>query len=207
MHSSLTPSLLLFTRLFAAVIAIALSGCGGSTAVRNVESVGITTLTVHHYRNGCIGEGAFLCLQVSSDGGAIENFYSAIEGFDFEWGYRYDLDVRVEEIANPPADGSSLRYRLIDEVARTRIAFPEEVSVWVPATDVHFEPLSATQFRISDGQTFICAPSDCATLNSLIAQRFWVALDFQFPVTEGEPLVLARIRCSDAEQSFFESCL
>ena len=40
-------------------------------------------------------------------------FYDQIDGFTFESGFEYTLRVRVREIENPPADGSSLSYRLI----------------------------------------------------------------------------------------------
>lgn len=51
-----------------------------------------------------------------------EFFYDEIDGFTFEPGYLYKLLVSVETIPNPPADASSLQYRLI------RILEKEEVS-------------------------------------------------------------------------------
>ena len=42
-----------------------------------------------------------------------EYFYNEIDGFTFEPGYLYKLLVSVESILNPPADASSLKYRLI----------------------------------------------------------------------------------------------
>jgi hypothetical protein len=33
-------------------------------------------------------------------------FYETIEGFDYEEGYRYDLDVKISIVENPPADAS-----------------------------------------------------------------------------------------------------
>lgn len=40
-------------------------------------------------------------------------FYSPIEGFTFEPGYRYKVEVEIREIKNPPADGSSSAFRLL----------------------------------------------------------------------------------------------
>ncbi|MDO4948597.1 MAG: DUF4377 domain-containing protein [Bacteroidales bacterium] len=37
-----------------------------------------------------------------------------IEGFTYESGYFYTLSVRKTILANPPADGSDVRYQLID---------------------------------------------------------------------------------------------
>jgi heat shock protein HslJ len=50
---------------------------------------------------------------------AYEMFYDRIAGFEYEEGYTYELRVSVETIANPPADASSLRYTLIEQVSVT----------------------------------------------------------------------------------------
>jgi heat shock protein HslJ len=42
------------------------------------------------------------------------NFYDQIEGFTYEEGYEYLLGVKVKKIKNPPADGSSLKYTLVE---------------------------------------------------------------------------------------------
>ena len=61
----------------------------------------------------CVGVAPMKCLQVREVGGEWRNFYAPIEGFDFVEGSRYRLQVKVSVIANPPADGSSLRYQLV----------------------------------------------------------------------------------------------
>lgn len=55
------------------------------------------------------------CYQVkwTEDQKDWEYFYNEIEGFTFELGYLYKLLVSVETISNPPADASSLKYKLI----------------------------------------------------------------------------------------------
>nr|WP_317207113.1 DUF4377 domain-containing protein [Chryseobacterium arthrosphaerae] len=49
-----------------------------------------------------------------------ENFYSNIEGFTYEPGYEYVLKVKTEKIANPPADASSIKYTLVEQVSKTK---------------------------------------------------------------------------------------
>jgi heat shock protein HslJ len=49
-------------------------------------------------------------------------FYQQIEGFTFEPGYEYELLVQVITVDNPPADGSALRYSLVNMVNRTPAA-------------------------------------------------------------------------------------
>jgi heat shock protein HslJ len=60
------------------------------------------------------------CLQVQKnqtiEKGKWQNFYSIIEGFKFETGYIYKLSVTEEKIdaAKVPADGSSIKYTLVE---------------------------------------------------------------------------------------------
>ncbi|RQO30653.1 hypothetical protein DBR32_07925 [Taibaiella sp. KBW10] len=62
------------------------------------------------------------CLQVKYDKDQKnwELFYDTIEGFQYEKGYNYELIVLDERVDNPPADGSSIKYRLIKEVSKTK---------------------------------------------------------------------------------------
>jgi hypothetical protein len=45
-------------------------------------------------------------------------FYDQIEGFSFEEGFRWRLDVERRRIPNPPADGSGLAYRLLRVISK-----------------------------------------------------------------------------------------
>ena len=65
----------------------------------------------------CVGVAPQKCMLVkrSADGQA-EYFYDQIEGFTHEVGTTYVIDVAVSEIDNPPADASSVRYRLVEIV-------------------------------------------------------------------------------------------
>lgn len=48
-------------------------------------------------------------------------FYNEIEGFNYEAGYEYVLNVKEEKVEEPiPADASSLKYTLIKEVSKTQ---------------------------------------------------------------------------------------
>ena len=62
----------------------------------------------------CQGEAEQTCLQVAeSEDGPYELFYDQIEGFTHVAGTEYVIDVEVTKIADPPADASSLAYRLV----------------------------------------------------------------------------------------------
>lgn len=104
----LRPSLLLLGVL-------ALSAC--SAFGDGVETI---TLYVDAQTVECVGVGPQECLRVRRAPDAEwELFYDAIEGFEREPGVSYVLRVEVREVADPPADGSSLAYRLVEVLQRT----------------------------------------------------------------------------------------
>ena len=93
--------------------------------VEAAASAGIEkTLFIAPERKPCTGVAPMECLQVrESPDLAWQYFYSEIEGFTFEPGFDYELRVREEKVANPPADGSSLRWTLVKVVSK-RAALP-----------------------------------------------------------------------------------
>ena len=67
----------------------------------------------------CVGSGPQKCMLVKARPDAEWGlFYDGIEGFTFEPGYTYVLRVAVRRIENPPADGSSRAYRLVELVEK-----------------------------------------------------------------------------------------
>lgn len=76
------------------------------------------------YVNGrtvpCTGVAPQQCWQVKE---SMSNdwtlHYEQIKGFDYEQGYVYKLRVREEIIPNPPADGSSRKWVLVDVLEKT----------------------------------------------------------------------------------------
>lgn len=45
--------------------------------------------------------------------------YSGIEGFDYEPGYEYRLRIMATQLSDPPQDGSSVRYTLLEQLSKT----------------------------------------------------------------------------------------
>ncbi len=68
----------------------------------------------------CVGEMEQKCMQVAeAEDGEYLYFYDQIAGFEFIEGTSYVIDVRIDEIADPPADGSSLAYTLVKVIEQT----------------------------------------------------------------------------------------
>ncbi|MCX2680265.1 DUF4377 domain-containing protein [Galbibacter sp. EGI 63066] len=78
----------------------------------------VIDMRINHYQNTGIAVGPVLTLLVQKDDAVGTNkwnrFYTNIEGFDYVPGKIYNLSVRVEQISNPPADGSSFKYTLLE---------------------------------------------------------------------------------------------
>lgn len=47
-------------------------------------------------------------------------FYDEIEGFNYEAENEYELIISEEKVKNPPADASSVRYKLVKLVSKTK---------------------------------------------------------------------------------------
>jgi hypothetical protein len=79
----------------------------------------LLTLEVDSERMPCVGVGPMECLRVRAPGTKEWHlFYDSIQGFEFEPGFRYVLEVERTRRPNPPADASSFRYRLIEILSR-----------------------------------------------------------------------------------------
>ncbi|MBE9138104.1 DUF4377 domain-containing protein [Nodosilinea sp. LEGE 07088] len=79
----------------------------------------IVTLFVGPERVDCVGVAPQQCLQVrSTPDEDYQLFYSDIKGFEYVPGYDYELLVQKIPVENPPADASSIEWRLIDVVSQ-----------------------------------------------------------------------------------------
>lgn len=115
----------------AVVASLVLAGCAttSSTVVTASESPAAAParamlppegrgliLNVAGQRAPCTGVAPTLCLQVRTQPGAAwELHHGEIEGFTWQSGTEYVIRVRETPAANPPADGSSVRW-VLEEV-------------------------------------------------------------------------------------------
>jgi heat shock protein HslJ len=80
----------------------------GESAQSEVE-----VFTVASEKVECVGVGPMECLVVNG-----EYFYDEIQGFEYEPGYQYTLQVERTERENVPADASAYEYSLIEVMAK-----------------------------------------------------------------------------------------
>lgn len=82
------------------------------------------TMFVREKRADCEGgAGPQKCLQVrEKESEEWTLFYSKIEGFTYEEGTKYQLEVSTEPRPNAPQDSSSMKYKLVKIVAQEKVA-------------------------------------------------------------------------------------
>ncbi|MEK6492655.1 DUF4377 domain-containing protein [Myroides odoratimimus] len=92
-----------------------------STEATPKEELGNTTYTIASKLVDCTGVAPMKCMQYKEEGSdEWLNMYSSIEGFNYEEGYEYVIEVKREKVENPPADASSIKYILVKEISKTK---------------------------------------------------------------------------------------
>ncbi len=111
--------------LFSASMGLLLISCGEETNDDNSFEV---NMRVNYYTVTCTGvaEGSCLLIQegdmIGTDDWNYFYFENSIKGFNYQSGFIYDLKVKKTRIENPPADGSSIEYELIDVVSKSEVS-------------------------------------------------------------------------------------
>jgi hypothetical protein len=81
----------------------------------------LLTIQIADTYKDCMAVGPRKCMQVKiNDAPSWQLFYDPIQGFTYEEGYEYKLVAKRETIDNPPADGSSYRYTLVELVDKIK---------------------------------------------------------------------------------------
>lgn len=77
---------------------------------------------VLYHKQICEGEASTWCMLVKQNGQKdYEYFYENIEGFTYEWGYNYKLQLTESKVANAPQDASSIRYKLLKVIKKEKL--------------------------------------------------------------------------------------
>lgn len=152
-----------------------LTSCDDSTESKTEE------LEVLSYRTPCFRMFQTLCFVTkNSDKGVEESFSNTIEGFNFIWGHTYQLSLKVSDIKNPPADGSSVKYELKAIISDTEDSIGTNYEYkLVELLDRTFTKESDTYYFL--GQSFECQVGvDCDGLVNLNNSGGLVNLVFEY---------------------------
>lgn len=87
---------------------------------------------IANHKVDCTGVAPQKCFKIKEVGQQDWTyFYDDIEGFDYVEGYYYKLKIAVSENENPPADGSSLTYKLIEVLGKSKAPFNLDQGSWL----------------------------------------------------------------------------
>ena len=87
----------------------------------SLKTENLQHLNILHYQAPCQGEGVQFCYLIRTEDGETEFFYDSIEGFNYEWGHNYEIEVEKLKIENPMADASSFSYRLKKLIKKEKV--------------------------------------------------------------------------------------
>lgn len=78
-------------------------------------------LVIASIQADCVGVAPMKCMLVKRvNQPDWEFFYNTIEGFTYEPGYEYVVEIRSENVENPAADQSSIRYILVKQISKEK---------------------------------------------------------------------------------------
>lgn len=137
------------------------------------ESLEITNLRINHYKQSAVGLAPVLVL-LTQEGDKIgtdewQYHYSGISGFDYEWGYVYDLKIKKRTIDNPPADASSIEFILEEIISKTSVEQGLTFKVQLKSSTRGIENIvilnNTSEYTLSDEHSI-----DCSDLCQLMAE-------------------------------------
>lgn len=134
-------------------------------------------------------------------------FYDEIEGFDYEWGYRYDLIVSKYIISSAVADRSQYTYELIDVVSKTEEDQKDTFDYVARYGRASINKYDQTTYQLVNRNYFICEIDLCAAVDATIDQEQAVVLKFRHSKEPGGLLQLVAVSCADDTSEFTNNCL
>lgn len=139
-------------------------------------------IRLDHYQSIAVGEGAQLVYRVQrEDEIGADNWsyhYAGIEGLDYEWGYVYDIVIRVIEVENSPADASGFSYELIEVLSKTKVE--GAVSFELTLKNIDYSSDSFVQLNIEEGYQLMqqvgidCSTEICNDLYPVLEEESYV---------------------------------
>lgn len=113
----------------------------------------------HHYNTGT-GVGLYLTMMVQEDneigGDNWYRFYDKIDGFNYVPGFIYDIEVRVDNVNNPPEDGSSLKYSLLSIKSTTKVSNDVTFNMDLKTNNTNFISTTNNEYSVLNKVVIDC---------------------------------------------------
>ncbi|HIO96870.1 MAG TPA: DUF4377 domain-containing protein [Leucothrix sp.] len=189
------------TLIISTLILTACKGIPIGTSSDNNDEI----LYINNHKEECDAFSLSLCLQTrNSTNDEWVLFDATINGFTYQWGHDYKLEIEVEDITNPPQDGPSKKYtwvKTISDTTENQEAF--EISVSRNLISSLIKKVSDDTYKIYNDKILKCLPDDCAKIDSIISDDRGVLFEFKHNDNPSEPLDLQKIVC-DKPRAIFD---
>lgn len=147
------------------------------------DEIEIVNLRVNHHRQSAVGFTPTLVFLTQEDetigSDAWQYHYWDISGFNFEWGYVYDLEISKRHLDNPPADGSSIEYILEKIVSKNPVDENTSFELILKSKTIGIVPSIVVGDAISGFQLMDQTAINCSSL----CQELEQTLDAENEVT------------------------
>ncbi|HGN0868048.1 MULTISPECIES: DUF4377 domain-containing protein [Providencia] len=107
--------------LLASSLLVLLAGCqnGNNTNTMKPTNSNNKIFYIDSSLADCVGVAPMKCMKIKEKPtDDWQYFYSSIQGFSYEPGYNYVLEVQQFDVPNPPADAPSIRYELVKVIEK-----------------------------------------------------------------------------------------
>ena len=150
----------------------------------------------------CVGVAPMACLEIQRGETIIQNnwelFYSVIEGFDYQPGFIYKLNIKQEHIDNVPDDTSSIKYTLLKVLEKEEDKRFEIHDIWILESSPKKDSLNLSnikktpQIEINVTKMTVFGTNGCNNIFGSIKELD----DF---IIEFNPLMETRMACPNME--------
>ena len=135
-----------------------------------------------------------------------------INGFNYAWGYDYEIEVEVEDLIEPPQDASDKKYTYKKEIQKSTASTINnnfEISVSSGIIKSHIKKVSSKDntYKLFDDKEITCLAGVCAKLDTLISTDKAVLLELKHQSPASKPLDLIKIKCNAPKNTFLKDCL
>ena len=201
---------------FLIISSLTLVGCEG-IPIGKVDNTHDETLIINNHKVECKlynAENSTLCLQVKIKGD--KNWFllekDEINGFNYDWGYDFELEVEVEDLLEPPEDSSSKKYTHKKIIERSSASTVQtfDISISDTTTSSYIKKVSGKDniYKIFDDKEISCLTDICAILDQLINEDKAILMELKHQSqASSEPLDLVKIKCEETKEKFTEKCL
>ncbi len=151
---------------------------------------------IAHYKQPCETLVTGFCLVSRRNAAQPWRIHGWIKGFTPTWGETARLRVRVRQIANPPADGSSVEYRIAKVLSTTPVPPGTEFElVFAPGWAQELIVGEPNALSLKGERSLVC--TDSAICAELEARRRsldrGIRLMLRHPSKPGDPLLVVGI--------------